>query len=437
MQPPCVVYRERRPRAAAKSLAALSGGGETGEILRSMKWDATGVSLIEHWPQSLRTAVSILLETKFPMYIAWGETFTQFYNDAFLPILGTTKHPAAMGSSTQQTFAESWDTMGPIFTGVRQGEAFGFIDWALPFARRGFLEECYFNVTFSPIRDEGGNVGGVLGIMTESTTQVLGERRLRTLLELAERAIEVKDVAEACRSAVEALRTNDGDVPFALMYLLSADQTYFDLVASAALPAGSAAAPLRPECQENGNGWPLAEALQHSAPVVVSDVATRFGCLSVGKWPEAPNMAVALRILRHGESHAYGVLIVGVSPRLLFDDGYREFFELVAGHFACSLANARAHEEKQRRAEMLAQVDESKTVFLATSAMSSARRSRLCSAQPPMRWHRRNVPCAALTSRWCTAMPAACCGSSTPCWIFRASKRAGCKRITSRRISRR
>ena len=99
----------------------LAGGGEMGALMRSIDWACTAVGPVDTWPQSLRTALSILLETGFPMYIAWGAEFTQFYNDGYRPILGSTKHPAAMGISTRETFAEIWDIIGPMFARVMQG----------------------------------------------------------------------------------------------------------------------------------------------------------------------------------------------------------------------------------------------------------------------------------------------------------------------------
>ena len=99
-----------------------------GALMRTVDWSQTPVGPVESWPQSLRTALSILLETGFPMYIAWGSEFTQFYNDGYRPILGSTKHPAAMGRSTRETFAEIWDIIGPMFDGVMQGTPTTVVD---------------------------------------------------------------------------------------------------------------------------------------------------------------------------------------------------------------------------------------------------------------------------------------------------------------------
>src|SRR5688572_5621127 len=153
------------------------------------------------------------------MYIAWGPQFAQFYNDGYRPILGSTKHPAAMGASTRETFAEIWDIIGPMFAGVMQDTPTTVIDFMLPLDRHGFAEECYFIFSYSPIRQENGQVGGVLVTVTETTQRVLGERRLKTTQALAERTREAKTVREACAIGARVLAENSADIPNALLYL--------------------------------------------------------------------------------------------------------------------------------------------------------------------------------------------------------------------------
>ena len=94
------------------------------------------------------------------MYVAWGEGFTQLYNDAYRPILGSTKHPEAFGSGTAHTFAEIWDYIGPMFRSVMEtGEACTFVDQLLPLNRHGYPEECYFVFSYSPVLTETGDCG--------------------------------------------------------------------------------------------------------------------------------------------------------------------------------------------------------------------------------------------------------------------------------------
>lgn len=150
----------------------LQGGGEMGALIRATDWSQTSVGRIETWPQSLCTAIGIMLNNHFPMYIAWGNDFIQFYNDGYQPILGSTKHPQAMGRSSQETFAEIWDIIGPIFDDVMNGKAVGFPDFMLPLNRNGYSEECYFDFSYSPIRKENGDVGGVLIICKETTETI-------------------------------------------------------------------------------------------------------------------------------------------------------------------------------------------------------------------------------------------------------------------------
>src|SRR5579871_1619933 len=102
----------------AADASCLSGGGIMGTLMREHDWHSTAVGPVESWPQSLRTSVSILLQSKFPMYIAWGDEYVQFYNDGYLPILGATKHPQALGISARETFPEIWPVIGPMFEEV-------------------------------------------------------------------------------------------------------------------------------------------------------------------------------------------------------------------------------------------------------------------------------------------------------------------------------
>src|SRR5690242_9346350 len=197
----------------------LRGGGDMGALMRSVDWSTTAVGPVEQWPQSLRTALSILLETGFPMYIAWGPDFTQFYNDGYRPILGATKHPAAMGASTRETFREIWHIIGPMFADVMRGVPTTVVDFMLPLDRYGFTEECYFIFSYSPIRQEDGSVGGVLVTVTETTQRVLGERRLKTSQALEARTRDARTADDACRLATATLAESRDDLPFALLYV--------------------------------------------------------------------------------------------------------------------------------------------------------------------------------------------------------------------------
>ena len=147
----------------------LSDGGEMGKLIRAKDWSKTTLDDPENWPQSLKTMVAVILNNPFGMYIAWGENYTQIYNDGFRPILGSSKHPEALGISSKETFAEIWDTIGPMFGDVMKGKAVSSPDFMVVLNRNGFDEKCYFDFSYSPIKKEDGEIGGVLVTVIETT----------------------------------------------------------------------------------------------------------------------------------------------------------------------------------------------------------------------------------------------------------------------------
>ncbi|HKI02273.1 MAG TPA: histidine kinase dimerization/phospho-acceptor domain-containing protein, partial [Thermoanaerobaculia bacterium] len=346
---------EGRP-GQARATDPLVGGGEMGVLMRSIDWSKTAVGPVSTWPQSLRTALSILLDTGFPMYIAWGPEFTQFYNDGYRPILGSTKHPAAMGLSTRVTFAEIWDIIGPMFLGVMQGTATTVVDFLLPLDRHGFIEECYFIFSYSPIREEGGEVGGVLVTVTETTERVLGARRLKALQELSARTQQAATAEAACEAAANVLGGYPDDLPFGLLYLLDAEGRQATLAGAAGMEPGALVGPPWIDLATGGPLWPLAEVIRTGEARILEAPAAEGSPLT------ARRVAV-LPIAQPGEGRPAGVLVAAISPRLIFDDKYRSFFELVAGQIATAISNARALAEAKARAEALAEIDRAKTAF--------------------------------------------------------------------------
>jgi hypothetical protein len=101
----------------ATSKDIFAGGGEMGELMRSLDWSTTAVGEVETWSQSLKTAVRIILGSRYPMFVWWGHQTTKFYNDACIPVLGQ-RHPQALGQSASQVWAEIWDTLGPQVEGA-------------------------------------------------------------------------------------------------------------------------------------------------------------------------------------------------------------------------------------------------------------------------------------------------------------------------------
>jgi PAS domain S-box-containing protein len=161
-----------------KNLYFLTGGGKMGKLMRTKDWNTTPLGDPETWPQSLKTIVALMLNNPFGMLIVWGEDFTQIYNDTYSQILGS-KHPKALGISSQITFSEVWDILAPMFEDVMKGSSVTFPDFKLTLDRKGYDEDCYFNFSYSPIKKEDGVVGGLLVTVIETTEKVRATAALK------------------------------------------------------------------------------------------------------------------------------------------------------------------------------------------------------------------------------------------------------------------
>ena len=340
----------------------LSGGGEMGALMRATDWSQTPFGPVETWPQSLRTAVSIMLESRFAMVVAWGPDFRFLYNDRYRPVLGS-KH-SALGKACRDIFPEVWPVIGPEFERVRRGEAFAIDDWYLPLERNGYPENCWFTLSYSPIRDESGGVGGLLAVVAETTGRVDSERRMATLRDLAQAAATVTSDVQACVNAAAVFEQNGIDVPFALFYLTDPGGRAARLVATTGIAPDHPAAAPSLAIDPGEHVWPCTAALTIGQQEIARDLAVRFGWpLPGGPYPESAHTALILPLYRPGTDRPYGIIVAGVSPRRELDDAYRTFFALAAEHIAAAIANARAFEEERRRAETLAELDRAKTVF--------------------------------------------------------------------------
>ncbi|WP_343585774.1 PAS domain S-box protein [Flavobacterium sp.] len=158
----------------------LANGGEMGKLTRTKDWSNTTVGPVESWPQSLRTTLGILLNSKFPMFLFWGPDHICFYNDAYRPSLGNNgKHPSILGEKGADYWSEIWDFIKPLIDQVLQkGEATWHEDQLLPIYRNGKMEDVYWTFSYSPVNDENGKTNGVLVICNETTKQVITRKKL-------------------------------------------------------------------------------------------------------------------------------------------------------------------------------------------------------------------------------------------------------------------
>ena len=344
---------------SAQSL--FSGPGDSLSHLRSKDWSATALGPVSGWPAELLAAVRTVLSSRLPMMIWWGPDLVQLYNEALIPLLGD-KHPLALGQRAIHCWPEAWADVGPLAADVLAGEGATLSqDFLLFLKRHGYLEETYWTFSYSPIVNDANEVQGILVATTDVTGRVVGERRLATVQELGTMSrAELHSPKDAARAALKVMGLNRPAMPFAACYLVDGDE--LELTDAYGIVSGTEACPL---------------VVPRSASMAIARVArtgrsqmfdlrpfARPGDIAPGPLGQAvPTLAMLTPLTISGESDPAGVLIMGVNPYRGVDAVYRSFFDLVGRQFSTLLTDSHAHEQQLRRAEMLAELHDSKTRF--------------------------------------------------------------------------
>ncbi len=292
----------------------VTAGSSTGELARTVDWAATPIGPPSTWPSSLRALVETCFSTRFPVLVTWGPALTMIYNDGYRDMLGSDKHPGAMGAPLAAVWAEVWDDIGPSVAHVLEsGEPTWVEDQFLVMERSGFVEETYFTYSYSPLRDSADVVQGVLDIATETTERVVERRRAQLLGELSIRlAAAHGDLAAIGDVAVELLGAS-ADLAGAAVYLRDADGLV-PLVLTGAESAGEAMAPSE----------------------VLDRVARTNVAVQVDRTLVAPLSAA-------GDRTSEGVVVLRAGERRPWDAPYRAFVRLAATAVAEAASGTRRH----------------------------------------------------------------------------------------------
>ncbi|WP_353475178.1 HWE histidine kinase domain-containing protein [Salipiger sp. H15] len=174
-------------------------------LIREKDWSTHPFGIKEDWPQSLRSALAICLNSAFPTAIYWGSELRLLYNDAWAPIPGP-RHPAALGAPAREVWSDIWSIIEPQFSEViRTGRGLFMQDHMLPMQRYGFEEETYWSYSFTPLRGEQGNIVGVWNTGSETTGNVIQRRNAEFLVKLNEALRGAGSAQQGLRIAVERL----------------------------------------------------------------------------------------------------------------------------------------------------------------------------------------------------------------------------------------
>ena len=342
----------------------LQGGGDAGARIRAVDWSRTPLGAPDAWPTGLRTAVRILLDSLHPMWLAWGEDLPLLYNDACVPLLGD-RHPRAMGRPARDAWAGLG--LGAFVEGslptVLAGEATRDEGLLLFLERDGFREETYHAFSCSPLRDDGGDVRGLLCVVSEETGQHVAARHAAVLRELAARLDGARTAEAVVATAVQALSTDPLDLPYLAIYRVDAGAGVARRVAGGRVADANPALPVEVRLDDD-RGWPIGRCVRDRRQVQVDDLAARVGHPHDGNGQPAPRQGVVVPIDIGDDGAPTAVLVAALSPHRAFDAGYRGLLELAARQIGGAMGIARRHEDAQRRADALAELERAKTAAL-------------------------------------------------------------------------
>ncbi len=333
----------------------LSGGGEMGVLIATYPWKDTSLGAIESWPQGLRTALSVMLNSRFPMFLFWGPELTSFYNDAFRPSLGNNgKHPSALGQPGRVAWSDEWDEIKPLLDQVRDGgEAVWAEDTFVPFFRDGHLEETYWTFSYSSVRDETGAVAGIFVTCAETTKKVLNDRQMHTLRRIANLIDADGSVDSVLSGSVEALASNNKDFPFAAMYRLQRNGII-------ATPLGfTGLTDSREELLQeidlsraSDDAVDFRKAVLSQKNILSDRFFVRTDMLRAG-----PNRRlkrfIYVPITHAAYEYPPAVLVAALNPYRKFDEMYHQFIKLISDQISLEFGRATAHEQERKRMQSL------------------------------------------------------------------------------------
>jgi signal transduction histidine kinase len=298
--------------------------------MREVQWDATAVGPVTTWPASLKSIVAMMLYARQPMFLWWGPELIQFYNDGYVPSFGVGRHPSAMGQRGRECWAEIWPVIGPEIEGViAQREATFHEDALVPIFRNGRMEEVYWTYGYSPVFEADGSVAGVLVVVTETTSRVVAQRRLRTARDLAD-VIGGATTAEALgRAALQAVAAAPEDAPWALVHRPhgSPDSS---LITTDNLDAATAQAVVARVASE-----PIRSDFEASEPRLI-DLSSILG-LPGAPWPEPSQHALVIPLDGGAAKEPYGRMVIGLSARLPYDAAYQDHIRGLAGQLTSAV----------------------------------------------------------------------------------------------------
>ncbi|MBX3538573.1 MAG: PAS domain-containing protein [Chelatococcus sp.] len=309
------------------------GSGEMSRLMKGFDWSASALGSPEHWPDSLKIPLRMLLTSRFEMWLGWGPDLNFFYNDAYIPTLGI-KHPVMFGKPFREVWAEVYDDVADQVARVKQGEATWNEALLLLLERNGYPEETYHSFSYSPLYGLQGGVDGMLCIVSEVTARVINERRLNTIRTLGMALVGASTEVAVCEAVSEILNNNRHDFPFFLFYIGEGhERRTFASSADAA--------------ELLHRTWPVEASYERPITIELSPDET----FPVGSWAVAPRQALIVGIPGAGRRRPVGHLVLGLNPYRRKDEDLAALARMLASQISGALANVAALVTERRRAD--------------------------------------------------------------------------------------
>ena len=347
--------------SAAVNVDFLFGGGEMGERIRSFDWSQTPLGHPQGWEQSLKTCVRIILTSAQPMFVWWGPERINIYNDAYAQIMAN-KHPSGLGARAEDVWKEIWDSLLSRIESTERNEGTYDNSFFFIMERKDYQEEVYVSFSYSPAPGDDGSIKGLFCVCTETTDQIITDRQFRTLRKLSDKAITSKTIDEVYIASAEALSRNNKDLPFAIIYKISAEK----LARPVAYAGISMDRQIFPDLIEILNPTDITGDFckaYTTKKILIAENKGRIRNLPKGAWEIAPSHFIYIPILIPGEDYPVAILLAGMNPYRKYDDLYSHFVFTLKDHIAIAINNVMSYEQERKKAEALAEIDKAKTVF--------------------------------------------------------------------------
>ncbi|RIB30113.1 hypothetical protein C2G38_2238477 [Gigaspora rosea] len=353
------------------------------DMVYNYDWSSTPLGPMDSWEPQIISLLNFCLKSEFPTTIFLSPEWTMIYNEASIPILKS-KHPNALGKPALEIWHESSDSLKSALESVKSTRK-GVLEnnFYLELQRDGYIEEVYFNYTFSPIFKLDGTFWGAINITSEVTQKVLNVRRLKTLESLGRQTADAKSLESVCHTITKILKDDNKDIPYALIYLVESNNgsktdhksliarlisTTFDEEGRLErkfpdyLPETQESIELTTNTDQNHdstsinsplkcNYWPIRLVMKEGKHVQV--------LLEDGS--QAILLPTKLSFCK--EQGLSAILIFGLNPHRRLDDQYMDFLQSAVNCANTALMYGRSIEEEKKYSNVLADLNHQKDAF--------------------------------------------------------------------------